>query len=146
MINGFWMQQARCFPFTHPNCFQPRVLMFDCGTGETKWMLYSFTEDNMVSMLEGESPVVRTVVYICTHMGIRSTLIHPHAHVSLGCLHPTYTHNFHYLKPHTQQTCEYRVLALNASLLIQTNTTAKSYSHIYYSHLSFHRSPPVVPE
>jgi hypothetical protein len=33
---------------------QPRVLLFDFGSGESKWMVYSLTEHKMVEILEGE--------------------------------------------------------------------------------------------
>ena len=35
----------------------PRVLLFDCGSGETKWMVYGATNDGIVQIFEGENYV-----------------------------------------------------------------------------------------
>ena len=58
--------------------------MFDCGTGETKWMLYSLTEDNMVCMLEGESREVCVYVYIYVFMRAYDLRLNSSTHARLA--------------------------------------------------------------
>ena len=43
-----------CFTYGCIHVVQPRVLLFDFGSGESKWMLYSLTKHRMVEIVEGD--------------------------------------------------------------------------------------------